>query len=105
MRIALWLIHCSVILPLLAAYLVGSSFAAQASTLGRITVLYDSFGQSSEMDKGWGYAALVEYGGRRILFHTGNNADVLQRNVKAKGADLSKLDFVVMSHRHGDHMG
>jgi len=25
--------------------------------------------------------------------------------VKAKNVDLSKLDFVVMSHRHGDHMG
>jgi 7,8-dihydropterin-6-yl-methyl-4-(beta-D-ribofuranosyl)aminobenzene 5'-phosphate synthase len=25
--------------------------------------------------------------------------------VKAAGVDLRKLDFVVMSHRHGDHMG
>jgi len=25
--------------------------------------------------------------------------------VKAAGVDLQKLDFVVMSHRHGDHMG
>jgi 7,8-dihydropterin-6-yl-methyl-4-(beta-D-ribofuranosyl)aminobenzene 5'-phosphate synthase len=57
------------------------------------------------MQKDWGYAALVEYGGKRILFDTGNNADILARNAKAKGADLSKLDFVVMSHRHGDHMG
>lgn len=105
MRIALWLVHCSVILPLLAAYLVTNSFAAPASMLARITVLYDSFGKSSEMHKDWGYAALVEYGGRRILFDTGNNPDVLQQNAKAKGADLSKLDFVVMSHRHGDHMG
>jgi 7,8-dihydropterin-6-yl-methyl-4-(beta-D-ribofuranosyl)aminobenzene 5'-phosphate synthase len=57
------------------------------------------------MQKDWGYAALVEYGGKRILFDTGNNPSVLQRNVNAKHVDLSKLDFVVMSHRHGDHMG
>ena len=44
-------------------------------------------------------------GGKRILFDTGNNAEVLAQNAKAKGVDLSKLDFVVMSHRHGDHMG
>ena len=25
-------------------------------------------------------------------------------NVKAKNVDLTKLDFVVLSHRHGDHM-
>lgn len=57
------------------------------------------------MQKDWGYAALVEYGGKRILFDTGNNPDILAQNAKAKDIDLSKLDFVVMSHRHGDHMG
>jgi len=71
----------------------------------QITVLYDAFGKSSAMQKDWGYAALIEYGGKRILFDTGNNSDLLAQNAKAKGIDLSKLDFVVMSHRHGDHMG
>jgi 7,8-dihydropterin-6-yl-methyl-4-(beta-D-ribofuranosyl)aminobenzene 5'-phosphate synthase len=71
----------------------------------QITILYDAFGKSSSMQKDWGYAALIEYGGKRILFDTGNNGDILAQNAKAKGVDLSKLDFVVMSHRHGDHMG
>src|SRR5215813_10536810 len=71
----------------------------------QITVLYDAFGQTPAMEKDWGYAALIEYGGKRILFDTGNNPDVLAQNAKAKGIDFSKLDFVVMSHRHGDHMG
>lgn len=57
------------------------------------------------MQKDWGYSALVEYGGRRILFDTGNNPDILAQNARAKNLDLSTLDFVVMSHRHGDHMG
>ena len=71
----------------------------------QITVLYDAFGKSSVMQKDWGYAALIEYGGKRIMFDTGNNGDMLAQNAKAKGIDLSKLDFVIMSHRHGDHMG
>ena len=71
----------------------------------QITVLYDAFGKDSTMQKDWGYAALVEYGGKRILFDTGNNPGILAQNSKAKGIDLSKLDFVVVSHRHGDHMG
>jgi len=71
----------------------------------QITVLYDAFGKASAMQKDWGYAALVEAGGKRILFDTGNNGDVLAQNARAKGIDLSKVDFVVMSHRHGDHMG
>lgn len=71
----------------------------------QITVLYDAFGNTPAMQKDWGYSALVEYDGKRILFDTGNNPDILAQNVKAKGVDFSKLDFVVMSHRHGDHMG
>ena len=71
----------------------------------QVTILYDAFGQPSALEKDWGYAAYIEYGGKRILFDTGNNPDILARNAKAKGIDLRKLDFVVMSHRHGDHMG
>ena len=75
------------------------------ATRERVTILYDAFGKPGPMRKDWGYAALVEYGGKRILFDTGNNPDVLAQNAKTKRVDLSKLDFVVMSHRHGDHMG
>jgi glyoxylase-like metal-dependent hydrolase (beta-lactamase superfamily II) len=85
---------------------VQSATGANADpTKAQITLLYDAFGQNSAMQKDWGYAALVEYGGKRILFDTGNNPDILAQNAKAKGIDLAELDFVVMSHRHGDHMG
>src|SRR5258708_8585362 len=57
------------------------------------------------MQKDWGYAAFIEYGGKRILFDAGNDPGILANNTKASGVDLSKLDFVIMSHRHGDHMG
>ena len=78
--------------------------AASDPTKAQITILYDAFGRASEMEKDWGFAALIEYGGKRILFDTGDNPDILAKNAKAKGVDLSNLDFVVMSHRHGDHM-
>ncbi|HMF66667.1 MAG TPA: MBL fold metallo-hydrolase, partial [Phyllobacterium sp.] len=38
------------------------------------------------------------------MFDTGNDADLFAANVKAKGVDLKTLDFVVLSHRHSDHM-
>jgi 7,8-dihydropterin-6-yl-methyl-4-(beta-D-ribofuranosyl)aminobenzene 5'-phosphate synthase len=80
--------------------------AAQANPKkAQITILYDAFGKPSAMEKDWGFAALIEYGGKRILFDTGDNPDILAKNAKAKGVDLSKLDFAVLSHRHGDHMG
>lgn len=99
------------------ASLSAFALALAASTLNRaaiaqptparlqITVLYDAFGRNAAMHKDWGYAALIEYGGKRILFDTGNNPDILAENARAKGIDLTRLDSVVMSHRHGDHMG
>jgi 7,8-dihydropterin-6-yl-methyl-4-(beta-D-ribofuranosyl)aminobenzene 5'-phosphate synthase len=78
---------------------------AAAETPNRVTILYDSFGKNPALIMDWGFAALVEYGGKRILFDTGGNPDILARNATTKNIDLSRLDFVVMSHRHGDHMG
>ena len=57
------------------------------------------------MKEDWGYSALIEYGGKRILFDTGNNAEIFAQNVRVAGVDLKKLDFAMISHRHGDHMG
>ena len=71
----------------------------------QITLLYDAFGRDPSMKKDWGFSALIEVRGKRILFDTGNNSEIFAHNVKAKGVDLTKLDFVVMSHRHGDHIG
>ncbi len=70
----------------------------------RVTVLYDAFGDAPALEKDWGFAALIEVDGRRILFDTGNDAGVFRRNVAASGVDLADLDMVVMSHRHADHM-
>jgi 7,8-dihydropterin-6-yl-methyl-4-(beta-D-ribofuranosyl)aminobenzene 5'-phosphate synthase len=74
-----------------------------AETPNRVTILYDSFGKSSALTMDWGFAALVEYGGKRILFDTGNNARIFEHNVKELGIDLRNIDFVVISHRHADH--
>ena len=76
---------------------------SSAETPNRVTILYDSFGKAPALTLDWGFAALVEYGGKRILFDTGNNAKIFEHNVKALGVDLQKIDFVVISHRHADH--
>jgi 7,8-dihydropterin-6-yl-methyl-4-(beta-D-ribofuranosyl)aminobenzene 5'-phosphate synthase len=75
-----------------------------AAQTPRITILYDAFGKDAAMTKDWGYAALVEINGKRILFDTGDDPAIFAKNVKAKGVDLTQIDFVVLSHRHGDHV-
>jgi 7,8-dihydropterin-6-yl-methyl-4-(beta-D-ribofuranosyl)aminobenzene 5'-phosphate synthase len=71
--------------------------------VSRVTILVDAFGRPSALKMDWGFSAFVEHGGKRILFDTGNNAEMFAHNVKALGVDLTRLDFVVISHRHGDH--
>ena len=50
-----------------------------------------------------GFSALIEHDGKRLLFDTGNDAATFEHNTRAVGIDLTKLGFVVISHRHTDH--
>jgi 7,8-dihydropterin-6-yl-methyl-4-(beta-D-ribofuranosyl)aminobenzene 5'-phosphate synthase len=79
------------------------TFSGHAVAKDRVTILYDAFSDNKAVTKDWGFSALVEHDGKRILFDTGNNAATFEHNVKALGVVLSKLDFVVISHRHTDH--
>jgi 7,8-dihydropterin-6-yl-methyl-4-(beta-D-ribofuranosyl)aminobenzene 5'-phosphate synthase len=94
------LITC-LLTPLFALVLVSGAVAQDSPA--RVTIIYDAFGKSSALKRGWGYSALVEYGGRRILFDTGGDLHDFTYNANALGVDLSRLDFVVLTHRHGDH--
>ena len=67
--------------------------------MNQITVLYDAFGKPSTLKRGWGYSTLVEYSGKRVLFDTGSDGDDFAYNVRTLGVDLTRLDFVVLSHR------
>jgi 7,8-dihydropterin-6-yl-methyl-4-(beta-D-ribofuranosyl)aminobenzene 5'-phosphate synthase len=104
--------HLSIVLAISLVLLIagcGEMVKSPPTTMNppkaQITVLYDAFGKNPALQKDWGYAALIEYGGKRILFDTGDNPEILAHNAKVMHVDLSRLDFVVMSHRHSDHMG
>jgi 7,8-dihydropterin-6-yl-methyl-4-(beta-D-ribofuranosyl)aminobenzene 5'-phosphate synthase len=90
------------VLRILAFVLVCAA-AIPSRAQDKVTILYDAFGESVQLTKDWGFSALVEHNGKRILFDTGNNAAIFEHNVKALGVDLTQLDFVVISHRHADH--
>jgi 7,8-dihydropterin-6-yl-methyl-4-(beta-D-ribofuranosyl)aminobenzene 5'-phosphate synthase len=85
------------------AFVLVCAAAIPCQAQDKVTILYDAFGESAQLTKDWGFSALVEHNGKRILFDTGNNAAIFEHNVKALGVDLTKLDFVVISHRHADH--
>jgi len=83
MRIISWVVSAALLVLLGSGRVQPAANANVGPEKTRITVLYDAFGQTSGMQKDWGYAAFVEYDGKRILFDTGNNPDILAQNAKA----------------------
>jgi 7,8-dihydropterin-6-yl-methyl-4-(beta-D-ribofuranosyl)aminobenzene 5'-phosphate synthase len=74
----------------------------------RVTILSTmvaEYAGENELTAEWGFSALVEAGGRRILFDTGAHPDTVLRNAQALGVDLSSVTDIVLSHFHDDHTG
>ncbi|MBN1282567.1 MAG: MBL fold metallo-hydrolase [Proteobacteria bacterium] len=73
---------------------------------GVITIVYDNNRpEDAALRADWGFACVVDYAGRRVLFDTGADGDILLRNMKHLGIDPSVIDAVVISHSHWDHTG
>ena len=71
----------------------------------KITVLVTNLAGDPRAGEGeWGYSALVEVDGHKILYDTGASADLVLRNARALKIDLSDVEDVVLSHNHWDHV-
>jgi len=53
----------------------------------------------------WGFAALVEADGQKILFDTGARPRTVLENARELKIDLAQVPMVVLSHNHADHTG
>jgi len=53
----------------------------------------------------WGFAALVEADGHRILVDTGAKPDTVLLNARQLNLDLSDVREVILTHNHDDHTG
>ncbi len=71
----------------------------------RITIIYDNRSSREDLQPGWGFSALVEHGGKRLLFDSGGDKIVLEANASALGIDLKSTDYLFFSHEHCDHVG
>lgn len=71
---------------------------------GTITNLYDAFSKDTSLTKDFGFSCITKYQGKTILFDAGSNADIFKKNTSKLGIDLSKVDIVVVSHGHFDHL-
>jgi 7,8-dihydropterin-6-yl-methyl-4-(beta-D-ribofuranosyl)aminobenzene 5'-phosphate synthase len=69
------------------------------------TILYNNVPYDERLETSWGFSCLVEEEGKRILFDTGGDGDILLSNMKTLKMNPRDVNAVVISHIHADHLG
>jgi len=70
-----------------------------------VKVIYDNYIKVPGMTPDWGYSILIEGLDSEVLFDAGTKPDIFESNLKKMNIDASQVDFLVISHDHGDHTG
>ena len=69
-----------------------------------IKVIYDNYIKVDGLKANWGYSIVIEGLEKYILFDTGANPDIFESNFKNMNTDAEKIDYLMLSHEHGDHI-
>lgn len=70
-----------------------------------ITIIYDNNPMLEGLKTDWGFACLVEFQKTKLLFDTGDNGDILLKNMEILNIEPLTIDFLFLSHSHHDHTG
>ncbi len=75
----------------------------QGSSL-RIKVLYNNLGRKEGCSTDWGFSALVTMNGVKLIFDTGGQAGIFERNMRTLSVAPDDPKHIVISHEHWDHV-
>ena len=79
---------------------------AESAKAVKITVLSSMLaGNAGEGIGEWGFAAVLEVDGQRLLIDTGERPETVLRNAAELKVDLSSITDLVITHNHSDHTG
>lgn len=70
-----------------------------------IITVYDNYLVDSRLKTGWGFSALIKLEEQNILFDTGADNSTLLSNMGKLEINPKEIDFIIISHLHGDHTG
>lgn len=71
----------------------------------KVTLLVENTVQRRGLLAEHGLSYAIDFGGRRVLFDTGQTPAVLASNAARLGWSLAEVEAVVLSHGHFDHTG
>jgi 7,8-dihydropterin-6-yl-methyl-4-(beta-D-ribofuranosyl)aminobenzene 5'-phosphate synthase len=70
-----------------------------------IRIIYDNTIKTDGLASDWGFSLIITGLKSIILFDTGAKPDIFESNFRKMNLDASRVDFLVLSHEHGDHTG
>lgn len=69
-----------------------------------IRVVFDNTSARDDLRRSWGFSAVVDFGGHRVLFDAGSDPILLLEHLKKMQIDPKTIEHAVISHQHGDHL-
>ena len=69
-----------------------------------IRVIFDNTSARKDLRRSWGFSAVVDFGGHRVLFDTGSDPILLLEHLEKMQIDPQTIEHAVISHQHGDHL-
>lgn len=69
------------------------------------TIIYNNVPYNENLTTAWGFSCLIDLKDKSLLFDTGGIGSILLDNMRKLKIDPKKIDIVVLSHIHADHVG
>ena len=69
-----------------------------------IRVVFDNTSARADLNRSWGFSAVVDFRGHRILFDAGSDPILLLEHLEKMQIDPTSIEQAVISHEHGDHL-
>jgi 7,8-dihydropterin-6-yl-methyl-4-(beta-D-ribofuranosyl)aminobenzene 5'-phosphate synthase len=70
-----------------------------------LTIVYDNNPYKKELETRWGFSCFIDGPEETILFDVGEEGSVLLKNMRKLKIDPKRVDVIVLSHIHYDHIG
>lgn len=69
-----------------------------------IKIVFDNKSARKDLRRSWGFSALIDFRGHRILFDAGSDPILLLQHMEKMHIDPKSIEHAVISHQHSDHL-
>lgn len=70
----------------------------------KIKIIYENDLRGRGLKAAWGFSAVIEIDGKKILFDAGGDEKIFVNNFQKLGYAPEDIDIIFISHKHWDHI-